>query len=96
VAESVARAVERLGRGLEAAAKRLEKEDIPRLSRNIMVLSITAMCIYTSAVAVATMLPYAAIVFQQMGLVFGFFIPLMIMFTLATVLVTFFKKALER
>ena len=96
MAESVAKVAERLGRGLEAAAKRLEKEDIPRLSRNIMVLSITAMGVYTSAVAVATMLPYAAIVFQQMGLVFGFFIPLMIMFTLATVLVTFFKKALER
>ena len=88
--------VEKIGRGLEAAAERLEKIDVPRLARNVMVLSISMMGIYTSAVAVATMLPYAVAVFQQVAMIFGLFIPLMIMFTLASTLITFFKKALGR
>ena len=94
--DRVVEVTERLGRGLEAVAERLEKIDVPRLARNVMALSITAMGIYTSAVAVATMLPYATAVFQQVAVIFGFFIPLMIMFTLASVLMTFFRKALGR
>ena len=94
--EKLGKAAKKLGAGLEAAAEKLEEKDIPRLSRNIMILSITAMGIYTAAIAISTMLPYAAIAFQQMGIVFGYFIPLMIMFTLASMIITLVRKAIGR
>jgi len=94
--EKLGKAAKRLGAGLEAAAEKMEEKDIPKLTRNIMVLSITAMGIYTAAIAISTMLPYAAIAFQQMGLIFGYFIPLMIMFTLASVTISFVRRALGR
>jgi len=96
VIDKLGKAAKKLGAGLEAAAEKLEEKDIPRLSRNIMMLSITAMGIYTAAVAISTMLPYAAIAFQQMALAFGYFIPMMIMFTLASMVITLVRRAMGR
>ena len=90
--ERLGKAAKKLGEGLEAAAEKMEEKDIPKLTRNIMALSIAAMGIYTAAIAISTMLPYAAIAFQQMGLIFGYFIPMMIMFTLASLIISLVKR----
>ena len=70
--------LKKLGEGLEYVAQHLEKRDIPKLTRNLMVITTGAMTLYTMGVAIATMLPTASVVFGQLGVVLGYMIPIMI------------------
>lgn len=74
--------LKKVGGALEATAERIEKHDIPKLVRNAMVAVTGAMTVYVMGTAVATMLPAAVPVFQQLGITIGYIIPIMLNLTM--------------
>jgi len=72
-AKEVAR---KIGEGLKSIGEKLEKADVPRLVRNIVVISTGAMMLYMLGMAVYTMMPIATVIFYNLGYVIGFLIPL--------------------
>jgi len=77
VAERVKELGEKVGRGLEEVGKRLEKKDVPKLVRDVTVIAMGAMMIYTLGYAVSVMLPIARTVFAQLAIMLGYLIPMM-------------------
>jgi len=66
----------KIGEGLKTVGERLEKTDIPRLTRNIVVISTGAMMLYMLGTAIYTMMPIATVIFYNLGYTIGFLIPL--------------------
>lgn len=88
-------ALRKIASGLEKVGKELEERDIPRLTRNIIVLATGAMTMYTMATAVFTMLPSATAVFAQLGVVLGYMIPLMINIMMLSIMISLVKIMLR-
>jgi hypothetical protein len=85
----------KIATGLEETAKRIERVDVPRLTRNILVLATGGMTIYLMVSAVSAMYPYAVQAYAQLGAVIGYMIPLMFMttvFAIMTALVKYLVK----
>jgi len=87
--------LKKIGSGLEYTAERLEKHDIPRLTKNVLILSTGAMMMYTMGIAVSAMLPTARQVFEQFGSVLGYMIPIMINIMMMSLMVALIKILLR-
>jgi hypothetical protein len=85
----------KIATGLEETAKRIERVDVPRLTRNILVLATGGMTIYLMVSAVSAMYPYAMQVYAQLGTVIGYMIPLMFMATVLAIVTALIKHILK-
>jgi len=81
----------KIATGLEETAKRIERIDVPRLTRNVLILATGGMTIYLMVSAVSTMYPYAVQVYAQFGTVIGYMIPLMFMATVLAIVTALIK-----
>jgi len=81
----------KIATGLEETAKRIERMDVPRLTRNVLILATGGMTIYLMVSAVSTMYPYAVQVYAQFGTVIGYMIPLMFMATVLAIVTALIK-----
>jgi hypothetical protein len=88
VAEEVAR---RIATGLERTAERVSEVDVPRLTRNILMLATTGATVYLMASAIGVMAPQAIPVWAQLGAVLGYMIPLMFMSTVFMIMISLAK-----
>jgi len=79
VAETMERAAKKLASGMEKFAEELEKRDIPKIVRNVMIIVTAMMTMWTMYYALSLMAPTAAAVFMQFGLVLGYIVPLAFM-----------------
>jgi len=77
VAERAEEMAKKFGTAIEKGVEKLAEKDIPRFTRNAIVLATGAMTVYTMGTALATMLPAAQGAFYQMGAFLGYLIPLM-------------------
>jgi len=93
--ERAREALEKIRGGLEFMGERLEKEDVPRLVRNVLIISTGAMTVYTMASALATMMPVASQVFTQLGIVLGYMIPIMINVTMFSLMIALVRHLLR-
>jgi len=84
-----------IGKGLESFAEKLEKRDIPKLIRNVMLIASGAMSIYIMASAVGAMMPQARQIFVQLGAVLGYIVPLMINVMVVSMIVGLVKILLR-
>ena len=73
-AEEVAK---RIGSAIEKGVEKLAEKDIPRFTRNAIILATGAMMLYIMGTAIASMLPAAKPVFTNMGIMLGYMVPLM-------------------
>jgi len=88
-------ALKKITSGLGTLAKEIEERDVPKLTRNIVVLATGAMMMYTMATAVSTMLPTATVVFSQLGVVLGYMIPIMINIMMFSIMISMVKLMLR-
>ena len=88
-------AVKKITYGLGTLAKEIEERDVPKLTRNIVVLATGAMMMYTMATAVSTMLPTATVVFSQLGVILGYMIPIMINVMMFSIMISMVKLMLR-
>jgi len=68
---------EKVGRSLEEIGRRIEKRDVPKLVRDVTVIAMGAMMIYTLGYAVSVMLPVARTLFAQLAVTLGYMIPML-------------------
>jgi hypothetical protein len=87
--------VRKIATGLEETARRIEKIDVPRLTRNALVLATGGMTIYLMVSAVSAMYPYAVQVYAQFGTVLGYIIPLMFMTTVFAIMMALIKHLVK-
>jgi hypothetical protein len=88
VAEEVAR---RIATGLERTAERVVEMDVPRLTRNILMLATTGATVYLMASAIGVMAPQAVAVWAQLGALLGYMVPLMFMSTVFMIMISLAK-----
>lgn len=67
----------KIASGLEETGKKISEDYIPRLVRNVVIITTGGMAIYTLGLALGSMVPMAVPVFVQFGTMLGFMIPLM-------------------
>jgi hypothetical protein len=88
VAEEVAR---KIATGLEKTAERVVEMDVPRLTRNILMLSTVFTTVYLMGSAIGTMVPHAVPVWAQFGALLGYMVPLMFMTTVFMIMISLAK-----
>jgi hypothetical protein len=85
----------KIATGLEKTAERIERIDVPRLTRNILALATGGMTVYLMVSAVSAMYPYAVQAYAQLGAVIGYMIPLMFMTTILAIVTALIKHILK-
>ena len=81
--------------GLEAVAKRVAEADVPKLTRNILILATGGMALYLMFTAISAMAPYAMQAYAQLGVVLGYMIPLMFMIMVFSIAISIVKHLVK-
>jgi hypothetical protein len=93
--ETAEKAEELSGRfknALKGLGEALAPSRVARLSKSVMSIASTGITLYLMGFAVASMLPYASQGFAVMGQVIGYFLPLMMMVTMLSLVLGLFKR----
>jgi hypothetical protein len=85
----------KIATGLEKTAERIERIDVPRLTRNVLVLATGGMTVYLMVSAISAMYPHAVQVYAQFGTVIGYMIPLMFMTTVFAIMMSLVKHLVK-
>ena len=78
IGERAEEALKKIGSALETTAERIEKHDVPTITRNVLAAAMGGVTLYILGTAVGTMVPQAVPVFQQMAVTIGYLVPIML------------------
>lgn len=91
VAEELRDKARKIAHGLEEIGKKLSEDQIPKLMKNITVISVSSMLVYSLGLSLSMMLPTATPVFVQFGMVLGYMVPLMFIFMSMSLAISIMK-----
>jgi hypothetical protein len=82
----------RFEKALKGLGKALSPPRISKITKSVMSIASTGITLYIMGSAVAAMLPYASQGFAVMGQVLGYFLPLMMMLSMLSLVLGLFKR----